>query len=127
MKTIQNRVGQYGLYCLSGILGVMLCAVSVRAAEGEWPMEFQDPAGTVVVYQPQVESFKKNIIEARAAVSVTQPGSSEPVFGAIWVEARVSTDRDTRIVRMLDIKVSNVRFPNSTKEQQDNLAAFLEV
>jgi len=126
MKTIQNRVGQYGLYCLSGILGVMLCAVSVRAAEGEWPMEFQDPAGTVVVYQPQVETFKKNIIEARAAVSVTQPGSSEPVFGAIWVEARVSTDRDTRIVNLLDIKVSNVRFPNSTKEQQDNLAAFLE-
>ena len=59
-----------------------------------WPREIQHPQGTVIIYQPQPESFKGNMLKARAAISVQMPGEEEPHFGAFWVDARVETDRE---------------------------------
>ena len=43
-----------------------------------------------------------------AAVSVKRD-TGEPQFGAIWVECLVDTDRDTRIVSVLEVSVTTVR------------------
>ena len=41
----------------------------------------------------------------------------EPVFGVIWIDARVETDRDARTISVLDVTVPAVRFPDSEPEQ----------
>ena len=48
------------------------------------------------------------------------------MFGAVWIEARVATDRDTLTVECLDVKVPEVKFPNANPEQLAMLTTTLE-
>jgi hypothetical protein len=51
------------------------------------------------MYQPQVDSFDQNVLEARAAVSVMRAdGTGEPAFGAVWISAKLDIDREERLV-----------------------------
>lgn len=110
---------------------MFLAAVPLVLAQAEeevigWPRQIDHPEAKVIIYQPQVDSFKGDILEARAAVSITPKGKNEPVFGAAWFKARVETDRDKRLVHVLEIEVPRVRFPEATPEQEKKLIAFLE-
>ena len=111
-----------------GLVGLLCLAVGAAwAVEEGWPREMETQEGVVRMYQPQIESFSGASLEARAAVSVTPPGGEGgPEFGAVWIEARVDTDRDNRIVTVREIRVPQVRFPDATDEQRDQLARFLE-
>lgn len=80
--------------------------------EEEWPKQYQMPEAEVVIYQPQLESFTENKATARSAVSVKKSGT-DPVFGTMWFTARVDTDRGERLVTLLDIDITNVKFPNT--------------
>ena len=51
---------------------------------------------------------------------------TEPIFGAAWIEARTTIDRDARVVSFSDIKVTRVRFPEATPDQEKLLAAIIE-
>jgi len=111
----------------TGAITVLVTAATATIAESEgWPREIVGAQGKVTLYQPQVESFEGDTLESRAAVSVTLADATEPVFGAVWMTARVSTDRDERTVTVLDIKVPRVRFPGASEEHQQELSAFLE-
>jgi hypothetical protein len=78
----------------------------------DWPRSFTMDDGTVVkIYQPQPESFANNILKSRWAISVLQPGKTDPVFGTFWSVANVETDRDGRRVVIQSAKVPNVKFP----------------
>ena len=92
-----------------------------------WPNELEKKGYTIVVYQPQPESFDGDKLTGRAAVAVTPPGESEPKFGAIWIEARVSTDRDERIVELLELKIPRVRFPDAPDAPEDKKQKLIEV
>jgi uncharacterized membrane protein YgcG len=83
-----------------------------------WPLEISGPEGTAVVYQPQPDSFKDDKITARVAVSAQLKNAKAPVFGAAWINARVSIDRDARTVTVIDVDVPKVKFPNATPEQE---------
>ncbi len=41
----------------------------------------------IKLYQWQPESFADNTLKAHAAISVTESGKSEPVFGVAWLKA----------------------------------------
>ena len=60
-----------------------------------WPKEIDAKKGTVTLYQPQLENYSNNIIEGRMAVSI-KPPESDMIFGALWFNARMSTDMDAR-------------------------------
>jgi len=120
------------LLMVSAILSFMIVACGARVATAEdgpalsWPREIQTPQGEIVVYQPQLETFTGQTLTCRAAVSVTPSGSGTPVFGAVWLEARVSTDRDERTVELLDVDVKDVKFPHATPEQITRFGRVLE-
>jgi len=105
---------------------VLFVYASAGAYEPEWPREIDVPEGHIEIYQPQLESFKGDKLTARMAVSVTKKGETEPVFGAIWVKAWVSTDRETRMVTLLDLDVTAVNFPNADPDKVQKLTAILE-
>jgi hypothetical protein len=91
----------------------------------EWPREIETDKGLVVMYQPQIDRLEGNNLHGRAAVSVTAKGGSEPVFGAVWMEIRIETDIDARVVDFLEIRVPKVRFPDATPEQEQGLIDLL--
>jgi hypothetical protein len=78
------------------------------------------------MYQPQIESFTGNKLEARAAISVTNLEYTSPVFGAMWFDCNVSTDRDERVVHLEGLKVVAAKFPDIEEEKINSLKAFLE-
>ena len=97
---------------------LMLVSVSLLSAQGgddEWPQVVEVNGTEIVVYQPQPETFKDNIVSGRAAVSVETAQLEAPVFGAIWFEARVVCDRGDRLCALEDMQVPIIRFP----EQED--------
>ena len=106
-----------------------LALASPARAQGgvsEWPREFTTPKGnTIVMYQPQAETFQGDRATGRAAVSFTKKGEA-PKFGVIFFSARVTVDRDTRLVSVLDMKVSRVRFPAITPEGEKKFTDNLE-
>jgi hypothetical protein len=95
-------------------------------APSVWPLEIASPAWKIEIYQPQPESLAGDMLDARAAVSLTKPGETEPVFGAMWLKARVATDRDERTVTIRDIDVQDVRLPNATKEQEQQFVQAIK-
>lgn len=85
-----------------------------------WPRIFTNGATSFSVYQPQIEQWKDNQIEARAAVAVTTNQSKQPTYGVIWFAARTETDKVNRLVTMTDFRLTKVSFPTNP----DKAAAF---
>ena len=98
----------------------------VAQEEQNWPREIDAAEVKIAIFQPQVETFSGDRLTARSAVSVTPAGQTEPTFGAMWMDARVATDRDNRTVDILDVKIDNVRFPEATPEQQSRFIRIVE-
>jgi len=115
---------------ISGIMLAGLISLSTVAYSQEisWPQELHGADGAVLlIYQPQVEVFTGNSLEARAAVSVKAPTlGNTPTFGAIWIKARLDTNRDTRTAVIRDISISDVRFADASDDQREKLAIFIE-
>ncbi|NUN98958.1 MAG: hypothetical protein HUU16_22635, partial [Candidatus Omnitrophica bacterium] len=76
--------------------------------------------------QPQLETFKENSLTSRSAVSVTPAGFEEPVFGTVWVAARVATDRAAGVVTCEKAFVKQVRLPGASDEQVKKLTEILK-
>jgi hypothetical protein len=103
-------------------------AVAQDAAEesGDWPRVLDTQKYEIVIYQPQLESYQNDRLESRAAVSIKKKGENQPMFGAVWFDARMATDFDTRMVSLEEVKVSAAKFPNLNDEQVVKLSNFLE-
>src|SRR5512141_1372497 len=63
------------------------------ATDPDFPREIPTPRGSLVVYEPQYESFSGDALKGRAALAIEVKGK-EPVFGVSWFTARLATDRD---------------------------------
>ncbi len=121
----------YPLTKLTAFIILSLCvslsiASSAQAESSNWPQEIKTTEGTVVIYQPQPESLKGNQLKARAAVALELAGSKAPVFGAVWFDAQLETDRSERTATITNVKVLNVRFPESNEQKQKKLSKLLE-
>jgi hypothetical protein len=107
------------------LVGAVILAAGAAVCQ-DWPQEFTTPEATIVMYEPQVQSYDGDNLAATAAVSIKTPSMDSPTFGAVWINARVSTDRDARIVTLLDTQVSNIKFPGATGASAANLSAIVE-
>jgi len=86
------------------------------AVESEWPIEVSSPEGKILLYQPQPDSLKDDKLTGRSAVSFTPSGGEAPVFGAFWFDARISTDRDERLVTMREMNILQAKFPHAASD-----------
>jgi hypothetical protein len=78
-----------------------------------WPRTFTNGATSFAVYQPQIEAWKDNKFEARAAVAVTTAPSKQPAYGVVWFAARTEIDKSARLVTLTDCVITKVSFPTS--------------
>jgi hypothetical protein len=95
------------------------------AAIADWPRAIEIGAGSLEIFQPQIEKFEGVTLAGRSAVSWTDKDKA-PVFGVLWFTTTVSVDRDTRTATIETTRVHKVRFPNITKEQEQKIASVLE-
>jgi hypothetical protein len=113
-----------GAFLLAALL-LWCCGRPALAAPDPWPKRFENPKGTVVMYQPQLEDVQDDKITGRAAVSVKKKEWKAPVFGAVWLSGQVRTDRDTRLANISNVQVTDAKFPNAAPEQMEKLKTFL--
>jgi hypothetical protein len=106
----------------------MLIVIPVVAGEDiGWPREFNTPEGErVVIFQPQLDALEGDRLKGRSAVAVTPATSDERIFGAVWFDARIETDRDTRTVDIAELAVPQVHFADSIGEHEARLVDLLE-
>ncbi|MBZ5858993.1 hypothetical protein [Flavihumibacter profundi] len=97
-------------------------------AQSNWPkVTTLANGGSVTIYQPQPESYVNNKIVGRCALSVKQTEGAEPVFGAMFFEATVSTERDSRMATLESLKVTNLKFPGVDDiTKMNNVIAAIE-
>jgi hypothetical protein len=85
-----------------------------------WPRSVVYQGATLNVYQPQLDTWKGNVLEAYAAVTVLTPGKQDKDYGVIWFTAQTEVDKVNRVVTLDDFKITKQKFPTVP----DNGAAY---
>jgi hypothetical protein len=107
----------------------MLCAAALHAQDYTWPRQIPisgGAVGTIVLYQPQAEKLTGNELTARGAIALKVAGKADPIFGAMWMTATVDVDRDSGMVWFHNLRVTRVRWPDATAEQQTRFTQYVE-
>ncbi len=89
-------------------------ASPTQAAESTWPRQFDSPAGSFVIYQPQPENLTGDLLTGRTAFSLQRSGDDNPIFGVLWFTEHIQIDRDSSTVTPRDFDVTKVRLPGIT-------------
>jgi len=114
------------VFCL--VMGIIFWMIPDAFADDTgWPKRIDKNGAAVVIYQPQVESLTSIQLEARSAVSVSLAEGESPVFGAMWFDCHITTDKDERSVRLQELKVTAAKFPDMEEDVIQKLSAFLEL
>ncbi len=85
----------------------------------EWPREIK--AGTnymVTLYQPELESLNGNKLSGRLALSIKDK-EDKIIFGALWFDARLATDLESRTAVLEALEIPKIKFPDIKNE--DNI------
>ena len=107
---------------LTMLASMMLIFSFSKAADDQWPKQMTATDGSLIkVYQPAPESFVGNTLKFRAAISVVENGSTEPVFGTFWATAKVETDRDNRQIVISSLNTTNIKIPAITDQDKIDL------
>ena len=105
------------------------CATALHAQDYTWPRQIPvggGAVGTIVLYQPQAEKLAGNQLTARGAIALKVSGRADPIFGAMWMQATVDVDRDSGLAWIHDLKITRVRWPDATAEQQTRFTQYVE-
>ena len=109
---------------------LVVCASALQAQDYSWPREIPvsgGATGTIVLYQPQAEQLNGNALTARGAIALRVAGRADPVFGAMWMSATIEVDRDSGMVWVNNLRVTRVRWPEATEEQQRRFTQIVEM
>ena len=108
------------------LLNSCIFAFSQEPEELTWPREIETAEKAVItLYQPQLESFKSNILIGRMAISV-KPVDKGLIFGAIWFSAKLTTDIENRIAVLDDLDITQTHFPEIEEDKVVHFARMLE-
>ena len=113
MPTIIKFLGLIPLFFTSSFLNAQEID-----QEFSWPQEIKTKQNQIItLYQPQLESFESDILEARMAVTIQIP-DKEMIFGALWFRARMLTDTENRTVVLEKMQILKTHFPDMTDTEK---------
>ena len=97
---------------------VTLTSIAANSNENlVWPREIDVDGHIITLYQPQLESLDKNMLNGRMALSV-KPKDGDIIFGALWFNATLLTDMDNRTADLVKLEIPMIKFPDSDDESQ---------
>jgi hypothetical protein len=93
--------------------------------EPVWPRVIEENGVTLTVYQPQIDVFEDDVMEARAAVQVeTKVGDKKQTnYGVVWIKAHPFVDKEAGVVQFDDIEITKANFPTLA----DKTETYLEI
>ena len=97
---------------------------SDEPVESAWPHQIDAGDETILVHQPEVESWVGTRLSGRAAVSVQTKASPQESYGVIWFTARTEIDKATRLVTLDGVQVTKGTFPAAADTGDATLAAI---
>ncbi len=97
---------------------------SEEPVESVWPHRIDTGDETILVYQPDVESWIGTRLSGRAAVSVETKADPQASYGVIWFSARTEIDKATRLVTLDGVEVTKGTFPTAADSGTATLAAI---
>jgi len=77
-----------------------------------WPRQITAQGATIQVYQPQLDRWAGNRLEAYAAIAIQDQDSHDRTYGVIWFTARTEVDKVNRLVTLDDFKLTRRNFPS---------------
>lgn len=98
------------LFLLVACAAAPALAQAARTDQG-WPRKIVRGANSFALYQPQIEQWQGNRLEARAAIAITDGQSQQTAYGVLWFTARTEIDKLNRLVLMADFRITRVSFP----------------
>jgi hypothetical protein len=79
-----------------------------------WPRTMVSGATTILFYQPHIDRWQGNQIQAYAAVLVRDSNSEQPAYGVVYFTARTEVDKVNRLVTLDKFTITRVDFPTAT-------------
>ncbi len=126
LKMVDDRYMKLLLIGLSIFISTVNKGAAAIFLDGEeWPKEFKIDENTFIVYQPELESYENNQIEARSAISVRR-AKKEPIFGIMWFTGNVEINSEIEQVFYSNLKVEYLRFPEMDDENLELLEFSLK-
>jgi hypothetical protein len=101
-------------------------AVPARADDPGWPRQFDSSSGSFVIYQPQPEDLRGDVLTGRAAFSLKKSGDMYPTFGVLWYTEQIQIDRDSSTVAARSLDVTKVRLPGITSDEATRYETLVE-
>jgi hypothetical protein len=77
-----------------------------------WPRVLTFQSAKIAIYQPQLQSWTGNLLDAYAAVSIKAPGSQKIDYGVIWFTSNTEVDKVNRVVTLFDFRLTKQQFPS---------------
>lgn len=125
-KTSLNCFISVNSFARALLVATLMLGSGTASAVLTWPQEIVVDVGTIVVYQPQPEELDGNRLSGRAAMSLEIDGRDEPIFGAFWFESTIDTDRDAGTALIRDVRITNVRWPDSKDADEQRFTSVVE-
>ena len=95
------------------------------APDGKWPKTRRTEKGTLIMYQPQVQSWEKQKhIVALAALAFTPPGG-KAALGTVKMESATQVAMNEGLVRLTKLNITEANFPGVDREVSRKLIAEL--
>lgn len=104
---------------------IVLIGNSVKA-QTSWPQEIKGSSGIITIYEPQPEELKGDNLYARAAVSIRKKAGDEPVFGVMWIDAKVTSDAGRKLSTLTQVVVRKAKFAESENSQTESFKKSVE-
>ena len=89
-----------------------------------WPREIEAGNYSITLYQPQLETLEGNQLDGRMALAVKDK-NNKIIFGALWFEARLATDLETRTAVLESLDIPRIKFPDIENEENLDLLKTL--
>jgi len=124
--------------CRASLAALLFVAITVSAAVPlfaqtatpkplVWPATIAAGGGTIVLYEPQVRSWPNYTqITGVAALAVTLPGTSVPVYGTLSFTSLASADVPSGTVSLVNSKLDATSWPTASQTDAASLDAFVK-
>ena len=106
-------VGSSGLILTQTVPSAPASANATPPPGGDpWPRIIPYQGATILIFQPQIESWKGNMLQAFAAVSIKNTTADRTDYGVIWFTARTEVDKVNRVVALDNFQLTKQNFPS---------------
>ena len=99
------------LFAFFATAPVFAQAANAPVIADPWPRTIAVGDASMLVYQPQVNTWDGHTLDFRAAMALKVPGAAEERFGTVFGTARTQVDKVARTVVLSNLNVAKADFP----------------